>query len=510
MKTFRVSASFALALLAASFATALAQGPQRNSTTSDLEDEIDELVIDARQDYNLEGISITATRGTKMVFNRAYGDADLDASRELTPGTSMLTGSISQAMLGAAVMRLVQQRELRLDTNVENYLDIPVRNPSFPDTPITLRMLVTHTSSIVDNPDVEIEPYATYDEDPEVSLAELAEGYLVPGGDYYFEDNFANTKPGQTYAFSRSGAALVGYIVEEVTGESLDDFCQREIWGPLNLSETGYLLSSVTDRKLALPYIWDEDSEESVTAGQVMVPEYPATTLHSNSQDLARFLVMIGSRGAYRGTRILSTSSVRTMLSEPVAGLDTGSESKQGVFWYTRGTGKKLMWGHEGSLEDGISSAMFYKPATKTGVVILMNSNGTYDTSDGGQATDLFLDKAFRVAEKMPGPDIQITWPKRWIFIAGDDTINIRWKTKGYTGDRVRIELRRDSQLQEVLTEETSNDGHFKWEIPRDQRVDDDYRIRISSVENRDVWDYSQGKFAILRWRWDDWWINIR
>ena len=93
--------------------------------------------------FNARGITSTT----------ATGMADPFAKRRLTPNDPVRVASVSKLVVALGVMRLVDAGRLNLDRDVSDYLGWRLRNPAFPDTPITLRLLLSHQSSITDNVD---------------------------------------------------------------------------------------------------------------------------------------------------------------------------------------------------------------------------------------------------------------------------------------------------------------------------------------------------------------------
>lgn len=120
-------------------------------------------------------------------------------------------------------MKQVEEGVLDLDTDVNEYLSFDVRNPDFPGTAITLRMLLAHVSSIQDNwTHLEV-GYGT-NEDFSESLASSMEDYFVSGRQYYdAEENWLSVGPGETEEYSNVGIALAALIAEVASGTPFED-----------------------------------------------------------------------------------------------------------------------------------------------------------------------------------------------------------------------------------------------------------------------------------------------
>jgi CubicO group peptidase (beta-lactamase class C family) len=140
----------------------------------------------------------------------------------LTPDSVMRIASISKLVVALAVVRLVDNGVLSLDRDVSDYLGYTLRNPVFPDAPITLRTLLAHTSSVRDG-EVYWAPYPQ-------TLREML------GGQSYFDSSHS---PGQYFTYSNLNYGIIGTVLECATRERFDRLLQRTLFVPLSLS-AGY------------------------------------------------------------------------------------------------------------------------------------------------------------------------------------------------------------------------------------------------------------------------------
>ncbi|MEM1133415.1 MAG: serine hydrolase domain-containing protein [Pseudomonadota bacterium] len=127
--------------------------------------------------------------------------------------------SISKLVTALGVMRLVDQGRLDLDRDVSNYLGWPVRNPAFPDVPVTLKMLLSHTASLTDAAGY----YLPLDGDLQALLSdpEAWDSVHPPGSGYF---HYAN-----------SASPIIAAVMESVTGQRFDAIMQQEVFDPLRL-----------------------------------------------------------------------------------------------------------------------------------------------------------------------------------------------------------------------------------------------------------------------------------
>lgn len=318
------------------------------------------------QQARLAGVSVAVIRGDELLFSAGYGKANFARRLSMAATTPQLLASVSKTVTAVAAMQLVEAGQLDLDADLNDYLPFSVRNPNAPQTPITLRMLLTHTSSIVDNDTFSEVAYARGDSP--VALGDLLRDYLTPNGRYYDADNFLPDAPGSAADYSNMGSALVGYVVEVVSGQSFDRYCHDHLFAPLGMTSTSWKLAGLNRATLAMPYEYRGGS--FVAAGHYGFPDYPNGQLRSNVLDMSRFLRAFVNDGQSQGVRILSAASVAEMRRLQIPQLD----SAQGLMWYYDTLNGQRVLGHDGG-ETGVNTLMFYRPADGVGVLVFSNTS---------------------------------------------------------------------------------------------------------------------------------------
>ena len=153
---------------------------------------IDELETKLKSEVssnNLTSISYCVVKNDKLLHSGALGFADKTNSKLATDNTRYLTASISKTITAVALMKLVEQNLISLDDDINQKLPFSVRNPNFPNTKITYRMLLSHTSSISDEfqDNLTLDCYGT---DCSMTLAQFFDNVFLSTGQYYSTDNF--------------------------------------------------------------------------------------------------------------------------------------------------------------------------------------------------------------------------------------------------------------------------------------------------------------------------------
>ncbi len=180
----------------------------------------------------LASLSVLAVRAGQPVYEGAFGrryigngvgNGDLP-DKPATPDTLYRIASISKMMTTLGLMRLVEAGRMELDADVSGYLGFRLRNPHFPDRPITLRTLLTHRSSLRDE--------AGYSWPLATSLKDV----LLPGDPKTWSNRAG---PGDYFTYCNLGWGVIGTAMERITGERFDLLMDRLLLQPLGIG-AGY------------------------------------------------------------------------------------------------------------------------------------------------------------------------------------------------------------------------------------------------------------------------------
>lgn len=177
----------------------------------------------------LAGLAVVVADRKGVRRAEAWGEAVV-GERPLAPDTPMRVASISKLVVAIGVMRLVEAGTLDLDSDVSRWLGWRLRNPAFPDTPLTLRQLMSHTSGIVDGPGY---AFALEDRLQDRLTAEHWQG-----------------APGSRFAYANLNWGIIATVMEAATGERFDRLMTRLVLAPLQL-DAGYNWQGASDAAIA-------------------------------------------------------------------------------------------------------------------------------------------------------------------------------------------------------------------------------------------------------------------
>ncbi len=288
-------------------------------------------------------------------------------------------GSVSKLFTWTAVMQLLEQGKLSLDTDVNEYLDFTIP-ATFPE-PITLRYLLSHTPGF---------------EDQDLTFYRLRAEQVSPL-DAYLKANVPARvfPPGKVAAYSNYGAALAGYIVERVSGLPFDEYVEQNIFAPLGMARSTFRqpLPEILAADLATGYNYTNGRH--VAGSFVFDQPYPGGSMSTTATDIARFMLAHLQNGELDGQRILQEGTALQMHSQlytPDSRLNSGM-----AYGFVESTiNDQRILSHTGSLITYLSS-LYLIPDQNVGLFISTNSTG------GANAVltlaDAFVDRYYPVAE---------------------------------------------------------------------------------------------------------------
>jgi CubicO group peptidase (beta-lactamase class C family) len=329
-----------------------------------------------------------------ITVSGAHGLADRARHRRLTIDDPVRIASITKLVVAFGVMRLVEQGRLDLDRDVSDYLGWPLRNPAFPDRPITLRLLLSHRSSLRDEVDYVV-PFGT-------TLQS------VLGNPAAFDDAHP---PGAFFRYSNLNFPVIASVMERATGERFDRLMARLVLTPLALDAcfNWTTCNDATIARATVLYAPDGTVVRDDLGGRR--PDCPV--LAPNGCDLSAY--MLGSNGALfspqgglrisvrdlaaigrmllaRGGAFLSAASIATMTA-PGWRFDGGNGDTDSGFYCAYGLAVqslpvaregcndalfgpgRALFGHAGDAY-GLRSGLWIDPARGVGIAYFATGNG--------------------------------------------------------------------------------------------------------------------------------------
>lgn len=320
---------------------------------------------------DLPSVSACVIKDNTIVWMQSYGYSDKENQIEATDETIYHIASISKLFIATAVMQLGEQGKINIDEDINNYIPISIRNPHFPETPITIRMLLTHTSSIAWPQTYEeaLGLWEHFDADQAPSPSEWVPQFLIPSGAYYNPKIWKNTCPGTFELYSNIGSNVLAYIVEQVSNQNFRDYCMDHIFIPLKMHNTSYNYADLDLNKIAVLYK-DDNTIQQPFDDRI----YASGGLKTTIQDLSRFILAYLNKGELDDNRILQENTIDRMLEIQ------NETSGICLIWRASLGG---WFGHTGGM-DGAATITEMHAKSKTGIIIFCNkpTNAVYQGHD--------------------------------------------------------------------------------------------------------------------------------
>ncbi len=378
-----------------------------------VQDDFYDRAIEWLMDYgHFPSVSACIIKENEVVWSNSYGYCDIENEISPNENTVYMIQSVTKTITGTALMQLFDQELFDLDDDVNDYLPFSLRNPNFPDDSITFRMLLSHSSSINNTWFWEflppIEDFHSWYPYP------WLEQYFVPGGEYYDPDAWVTDyAPGEKSAYANLNFDIIGFLVELITGEDFVEYCNQNIFIPLDMENTSFYYDDVKDT-LAIPYMWNESTGKHEDTFDYYpewdVPGYyspcGSAGLYTTIEDISHFMIAQMNDGVYEDTRILEESTVKMMHEiQPSSGKYVGYGFAWLVSPRTFWIGNRLLpigslnyAGHAGDAYDG-HTRMVMKVSDDVAVIYSINT-GRMLYSNSWNAAELLTETLFLKARQ--------------------------------------------------------------------------------------------------------------
>jgi CubicO group peptidase (beta-lactamase class C family) len=347
------------------------------------------------------GCAVAITRGTKIVWARSYGKRDLRAGRPFTLNTTHNIASITKTYMTTLMLALLDRGLVKLDRDVNAYLPYKLRNPYFPDVPITLRMLLSHTSGLGEvgpEPGPYADSYRAGDmpeRDGEwarrcLALSTSERQYVYPPEAGFW---LAENRPGELRSYSNVAWQVLTDVVRRVTGRDIHDRMRKLVLQPTGAHDSGFRLADAGDDQAMgysaviggvvenyLPF--DYEYLYSVQDGNPRVRgfvEYARYTydvfadggMRTSVAGLAAYTAMWANGGVSAAGRVLSKASVREAFTDQPGEGSAAGDAAQGLGWGVF-SDRPDAWAHSGG-DLGTNTIALVFPESKSSVVAISN-----------------------------------------------------------------------------------------------------------------------------------------
>lgn len=333
--------------------------------------------------YHAVGLQAAVIENGRLTDVYSYGWAT-KGKTPMTPDHKLRIASISKVIVGMTAMRLRQDGVVDLDKPFGTYWGANFRNPYYPNTPITLRHLLTHTSSI---------------SAAEVTLTSSAVRTRLGSG-----GGFVRTPPGSmgSWNYNNYAFGVLGMTLEKAAGKTVDTLLDQYFFDAMDID--GSFFGGDLDSPGLIADIYSggsvgrsADKQRTYHAGAAgSSGSFFAGGLTISVRDLGKLAALLANDGVYEGVRLLSEESVALMEEHGSVWLDGGFCQGMPLRYRGWSYGRERLYYHTGSAY-GVFNGLSYDPDTKDGVVVLTSgASGARDNSGNYAVVGAIYDAVYK------------------------------------------------------------------------------------------------------------------
>lgn len=343
-------------------------------TTEEMDKQVDLIFRRAKT----TGGSLIVIKDGQVLYERDYGRRNINKNLPVDENTYFKMGCVTKMVAALGILQLVEDGTLLLDEDISTYFGYPIANAHYPKVPLTLRQLLSHTSTVSEKGG-----YNNLKSTVQDMLSQKTKR----------KSNYTNHAPGSKYAYSNFGSGLVGSMVEAVTGQTINSFVVDRVFSPLSIDASMVASELLSPLDLASVY----SNGQMTRSAQRYINEAhddfasPEThyrdlvgSLFIRSRDLARLTIALCGDGSVDGVRYLEPETIAMMRQVQMdLGKSVTGPSPYGLFLErnTRVMPGVTIYGHQG-MTGGASNNVFFDPETQ--FIVVVTTNGTSQVRDHG------------------------------------------------------------------------------------------------------------------------------
>ncbi|MEM6318470.1 MAG: serine hydrolase [Bacteroidota bacterium] len=311
-----------------------------------------------RRADNVPGVQIVVTNQDSILWRGNFGYADLEKERPITDETMLRIGSVSKSFTAMSVMQLVEQGKLKLTDKVREVAsELPFSNPWAETDPITVAHLLEHTTGFDDMRMVE---YATSGEGMST----------LEGMEFYPNSKTSRWRPGTHTSYCNSGPPMAAYIVEKITGQTIEAYVQANIFEPLGMLNATYFKNDYVNQHLAKGYTGPDNNETDYwhLIGRA------SGAINATGTEMAKYVQLLLKRGQQNDSTSIITPESLTRMETPKTPLAAkrGEQNGYGLNLACSDYRGVRVCGHNGGME-GFLTNMRYIPEKNIGYILMIN-----------------------------------------------------------------------------------------------------------------------------------------
>ena len=327
---------------------------------NELETSIIKKINELLEIRGIPGLAIGIVRDNTIAYVGGFGIKDIVKKESIQSDSIFHTSSVSKLFVVMALMQLVEQGKIDLDTPITKYLPyFKLKDINYKK--ITIKHLLNHSSGL---PDVDNKTVYASSEIDDLALERYVKSLS--------ERNLLFI-PGIRFGYSDIGYNVLGDVIAKVSGMTFEAYMKKNVLLPLEMKKSTFLKNEIPENELVLPHVRKQKRLIVSEKYPYSRDQAPSSTFHSNVIELCNFMIANLNNGKFDGKQILKPST-HELLWEPLIKTNMDEHNAHiGLGWFIgKYRGAKIV-GHSGG-EFGFLAHLFLFPEKSLGIVLLMNS----------------------------------------------------------------------------------------------------------------------------------------
>jgi len=311
----------------------------------------------------IPGLAVGVVYNNEIIYAKGFGVKNIDTKEPVNENSLFHMASVSKLFVGTAIMQLVEQGKVALDSSIVEYLPYFKMNDSrYKD--ITVRQILSHTSGMPDEEDYQWDK-PKYGEDAlEIYVRSIKDRELL-------------WEPGKGFAYSNIGFEILGDIIAKVTKSPFEKYIKDNILDVLNMKESNFLKPVVSQELLASPHILDIQNGYGARLSEIFPynrAHGPSSTLCSNVVEMCSFAIANINKGKLGNAKILDADTYSELWKEHTATDWGGFRENVGLTWFLGDYKGNRVMSHSG-MDTGFRSNFIILPEKEIAIIIMTNSD---------------------------------------------------------------------------------------------------------------------------------------
>ncbi|MCK9225945.1 MAG: beta-lactamase family protein [Candidatus Muirbacterium halophilum] len=353
---------------------------------------INKNITDIIKTYSIASLQVISINKDQIIYKESYGKKNIESNINTDCNTLYRVASLSKLFTTLGILKLIDKEKLTLEDDISQYFDQKIRNPYFPEIPIQIKHLLTHTSGIIESNG----PYKHFIKNIYQKGSISITDYITPKSPYYTKNIWKNKT--STFNYSNYTYGLLATIIEKISKQNFDNFIEENILKPLKIEGNFNIQKIKNKQNIGILYKWTQnthkpilDTPEMLNNTNNTVEDYitgtnalifsPQGGLRTNITGLGNLLkALIQQNNKLLSAKTFQTLHTTAWKNPNMKGIY--KEKAAGIHITEELIKNERLYGHSGE-SFGMTSCLYYSIEKQKGFAFIV-IGGNYKTGKSG------------------------------------------------------------------------------------------------------------------------------